>query len=111
MQDGIYHVRFSSSVGSSGEGLIVFKQGTVNGGDAGYLYIGQLGVNGETLSGQLNIKRWNPAHVSVFGPLDNFDLQLSGKENSGSSFAVTGGIPSQPGLSITITGRFLSTAA
>jgi len=111
MQDGIYHVRFSSSVGSSGEGLIVVKQGTVNGGDAGYLYIGQLVISGETLSGQLNVKRWNSGHVSVFGPLDNFDLQCSGKENSGGAFTVTGGIPSQPGLSITIAGRFLSPAA
>lgn len=111
MQDGIYHVRFSSSVGSSGEGLIVVKQGTVNGGDAGYLYIGELGVSGETLSVQLNIKRWNPSHVSVFGPLDNFGLQLLGKENAEGSFTVTGGIPSHPGSSITISGRFLSTAA
>jgi T3SS negative regulator,GrlR len=59
MQDGIYHVRFSSSVGSSGEGLVVIKQGSVNGGDGGYLYIGQLIASGGTLSGRLNIKRWN----------------------------------------------------
>lgn len=111
MQDGIYHVHFSSSIGGSGEGLVVIKQGSVNGGDAGYLYIGQLGADGEALSGCLNIKRWNPGHVSVFGPLEKFDLQLSGKNSAGGSFSVTGGIPSQPGVSITIAGRFLSAAA
>lgn len=111
MQDGIYHVRFSSSIGSSGEGLVVIKQGSVNGGDAGYLYIGRLDVNSETLSGHLNVKRWNAGHVSVFGSLDHFELQLSGKATTDSSFSLAGGIPSQPGLTINIVGRFLSVAA
>ncbi len=110
MQDGIYHVRFSSSVGGSGEGLVVIKQATVNGGDVGYLYVGQLTADGETLSGRLNIKRWNPGQNSVFGPLDNFELRLSGTR-TGNSFNVSGGIPSKPGLTITIAGRFLSPAA
>lgn len=111
MQDGIYHVRFSSSVGSSGEGLIVVKQGSVNGGDSGYLYTGHFNVTGNAISGRLNIKRWNPGHVSVFGSLDNFDLQLSGSSNAGSTFNVSGGMPSQPSLSISIAGRFLAPAA
>lgn len=111
MQDGIYHVRFSSSVGSAGEGLVVIKQGSVNGGDAGYLYIGQFSVSGESLSGRLNIKRWNAGQVSVFGPLESFELQLSGNVTAGNSFTLSGGIPSQPGLMITIAGRFLSAAA
>lgn len=111
MQDGIYHVRFSSSVGSAGEGLVVIKQTSVNGGDVGYLYIGQLTDNGGTLSGHLNIKQWNPGQVSVFGPLNNFQLQLSGQAVAGNSFTVSGGISSQPNLKITITGRFLSAAA
>lgn len=111
MQDGIYHVRFSSSIGSSGEGLVVIKQGAINGGDAGYLYIGRLAVNSDALSGHLNIKRWNAGQVSVFGPLDHFELQLDGKASTDSSFSLAGGIPSQPGLTINIVGRFLSAAA
>ena len=111
MQEGIYHVRFSSSTRDSGEGLVVIKQGSANGGDAGYLYLGKLKTTGESLTGQLNIKRWNPGHVSVFGPLDNFDLQLSGKVTPGNGFSVSGGIASQPGLTITIVGRYLSAAA
>lgn len=51
MKDGIYHVRFSSSVGAAGEGLAVVKDGSVNGGDAGYLYLGQLSDAGSGLSG------------------------------------------------------------
>ena len=110
MQDGIYHVRFSSSMGSAGEGLVVVKQGAVNGGDLGYLYIGDLAVDGEAVSGKLLIKRWNPGHTSVFGALDRFELQLKGTKSNG-GFTVSGGIASKPGPSITITGRFLAAAA
>lgn len=112
MPNGIYHVRFSSSVGGSGEGLVVIKQGSVNGGDVACLYVGQIVMNGEVLSGRLNVKRWNPDQVSVFGPLDDFELQLSGKTTAaGNSFTASGSITSQPGLTIAIAGRFLSAAA
>ena len=110
MKDGIYHVRFSSSVGAAGEGLAVVKDGSVNGGDAGYLYLGQLSDAGSGLSGQLQIKRWNTGHVSVFGPLDSFSLSLMGQA-ANDSFTVTGGIPGQPSLKITIHGRILANAA
>lgn len=111
MQDGIYHVTFSSSLGAAGEGLAVVKNGTVNGGDAGYLYQGGLSQNGEQVSGTLQISRWNRNMVSVFGPLDRFALQLSGAAAANDSFTVTGGIPNQPGLAITIRGRRLAEAA
>ena len=42
MENGIYHVRFASSIDGAGEGLAVVKDGAVNGGDAGYLCLGQL---------------------------------------------------------------------
>lgn len=111
MQDGIYHVRFSSSTGDSGEGLVVIKQGTVNGGDGGYIYVGPLASAGGGLSGRLSIKRWNPSATSVFGPLGNFDLQLAGQSTSSTSFVVSGSIPSQPSLKISIAGQFVSLAA
>ena len=111
MQDGIYHVRFSSSVGGSGEGLVVLKQGSANGGDFGYLYTGQFNSDRESLSGRLNIKRWNPSSASVFGPLVDFDLQLTGKPNDDGGFTLSGGIAGQPGLTITIAGRYLAPAA
>ena len=113
MPIGIYHVRFSSSIGGVGEGLVVIKDGAVNGGDAGYLYTGSLTENAGNLSGRLTIKRWNPGHVSVFGPLDSFELQLHGQGNPTvpGTFFVTGGIPQQPNITISIEGRFLSVAA
>ena len=109
MQDGIYHVRFSSPQGASGEGLAVVKTGAVNGGDHGYLYLGQLIADGDKISGQLEIKRWNSAVPSIFGPLLNFTLALIGT-SSGDTFAVSGGMSTQPNLKISIAGTRLSPA-
>ena len=112
MKDGIYSVSFSSSAHSTGEGLVVVKAGSVNGGDVGYLYIGHLTTNGDALSGQLEIKRWNQARVSIFGPLDCFALSLAGKADAANdTFRVSGGVAGQPSLTISIAGRLLSQAA
>lgn len=110
MQDGIYHVVFSSPLGSAGEGLAVVKDGAVNGGDHGYLYIGQLLAADANISGQLEITRWNPSAQSIFGPIQNFTLALTGNA-SGDNFLVSGGVQGQPALRITIKGRRLSAAA
>src|SRR5882757_9377553 len=112
MRDGIYHVRFSSNVGSTGEGLAVVRAGTVNGGDGGYVYVGHLESSDESLTGHLHVKRWNPGHVSVFGPLDHFDLALNGRsEPTTEDFSASGRVQNQPTLTISIAGRFLSAAA
>jgi T3SS negative regulator,GrlR len=111
MKDGIYHVKFASTMGAAGEGLVVVKDGSVNGGDAGYLYQGALAPDAAgQLQGQLQVHRWNPGHVSVFGPLGNFALSLTGQA-ANDSFTVSGGIPDRPGLNITIKGRLLAEAA
>lgn len=55
MNDGIYHVTFSSLRGSAGQGLVVIKDGSVNGGDAGYLYLGLLEAEGIYLKGRLEL--------------------------------------------------------
>lgn len=111
MKDGIYHVKFASTMGAAGEGLVVIKGGSVNGGDAGYLYQGALDSDaGGQLRGQLQVQRWNAGHVSVFGPLGNFALNLSGHA-ANDVFTVNGGVAGQPGLKITISGRMLAQAA
>lgn len=111
MKDGIYHVRFASTMGAAGEGLVVVKGGSVNGGDAGYLYQGALDSDATgQLHGQLQVHRWNAGHVSVFGPLGDFALSLSGQA-ANDGFTVSGGVPGQPSMRITISGRMLAQAA
>lgn len=107
MKNGIYHVRFSSQQGSHGEGLVVVKDGAVNGGDPGYLYLGTMLSDSNAVSGRLEVKRWNTKLPSIFGPLGSFSLDLSGTIN-GDGFTVTGNVSHQPALRITISGRRLS---
>lgn len=111
MQDGIYHVSFSASTGDSGQGLVVIKDGAVNGGDYSHLYTGQLKKTGTSVTGRFNVKCWNPEGISVFGKIDNFDLDLRGQANSADSFTISGGIVSSPQHTIQIDGRFLSPTA
>jgi hypothetical protein len=111
MKQGIYHVTFHSSSNQVGEGLAVFKDGTVNGGDPGYLYLGEYKVLGDQVNGSLRVKRWNPGVTSVFGNISEFQLTVAGKvTNSGANFDVQGGT-GQQGMNVSIRGRWLSDPA
>lgn len=111
MKSGIYHVQFKSSAQSYGEGLAVFKEGTVNGGDHGYLYLGTYEDEAGGVSAKLKIRKWNQGVTSVFGPFNEFDLILKGSFNPDlSSFTVAGVSPQIPGASITIFGRRVADA-
>lgn len=112
MMDGIYYVHFEvHAAASTGDGLVVIKDGMANGGDAGYTYSGAFEEHDGRLAASLTVKRWNPAHVSVFGNLAEFQLQLSGSAATASGFALTGGTASAPGYQISITGRRVADAA
>lgn len=108
MKNGIYHVKFASSLGSQGEGLVVIRQGTVNGGDHGYLYRGEFMELGGQITGKLGIQRWNRGATSVFGNADRFELSLTGSPQSSDSFRVEGNVTGNPQLRITIDGRWLA---
>lgn len=111
MKSGIYHVKFTSSQNIYGEGLAVFRDGTINGGDAGFLYLGSYQEVPAGVMAKLKIKNWNPSIRSTFGNLSEFELDLRGTFAADlSTFTVTGGTPQRPGASISITGRRLADA-
>jgi hypothetical protein len=112
MRNGIYHVKFSSSMGKFGEGLAVFKDGKVNGGDQGYLYIGSYdGSNPSSVTAKLKIKRWNASWESIIGNIPEFELSLTGTTApDGNSFSVTGKSPAIP-AQVQIQGQFLADVA
>jgi len=111
MKAGIYHVRFSSVQGNHGEGLAVFKDGTINGGDHGYLYLGTFRRDGANVTASLRVKRWNVGAVSVFGPLAEFGLELTGTvAPDDSSFLVSGPVSGQQQFRIEINGRRIADA-
>ena len=111
MKNGIYHANFTSSLGITGYGLVVVKDGAINGGDPAYLYTGKIDSNHNLISGQINISKWNQAgNDSIFGAANNFDLALQGKSTD-RNFNMAGHVVGQPALKITIQGTFLAEAS
>lgn len=111
MLDGIYRVTFSSNSNDFGQGIAVFKGDSVNGGDHGYLYTGTKSVQGGQFASKLTIKQWNQSVQSVFGPVKEFVLELSGTSSSDNGFLAHGHVAGQPQAKITIRGQYLSAAA
>lgn len=111
MQDGIYHVTFSSNSNDFGQGIAVFKGDSVNGGDHGYLYTGTKSGQAGQFTSRLTIKQWNNSVQSVFGPAKEFVLELNGSASGGNGFLAHGHIAGQPQAKITIRGQYLSAAA
>jgi hypothetical protein len=113
MKPGIYYVTFSAAPSHNfGEGLAVFKDDKVNGGDIGYLYRGSYSVKDSKITAMLHIKRWNPAITSVFGSYPEFELELKGSVTPDwGLFSAEGTMTEQPQLHITIKGRRLGDAA
>lgn|SRR5690606_585836 len=111
MLDGIYHVAFSSGSSSFGEGIAVFKDGSVNGGDHGYTYTGTISESESSFTSTLTIKRWNSSAQSIFGAISEFSLELSGSTSGPNGFVAQGHVVGQPQLKITIRGKHLAAAA
>ena len=111
MIDGIYRVTFSSSSNDFGDGIVVIKGDTINGGDHGYLYSGTKSIQGGQISSSLTIKQWNPSVQSIFGPNKEFVLELSGDVSADNGFVVHGHVAGHSQEKITIRGRYLSAAA
>jgi hypothetical protein len=113
MKSGIYHLKFSAVPSSNfGEGLAVFKDGKVNGGDLGYIYRGTYEISDSKLTAKIKLNRWNPVITSIFGSFPEFDLDLTGHlPPDGSLFYVEGAVVQNPSLRITINGRRLGDAA
>lgn len=111
MKAGIYHVKFRSNQQSHGEGLAVIKDGSINGGDQGYLYLGSFKVDGVNVSAKVKVKKWSNALTSVFGNLADFDLDLRGSFTADfGAFSITGSMIQMPTMRITIEGRRVSDA-
>lgn len=106
LQDGIYKVTFSAPDGQNGIGIIVISGGTVNGGDPAYTYQGRVDAEGDKLSAVIDVVRYNPKEVSIFGPLDQFQLQLNGTlQKDGKAFSASGSVASKPELRLTMSGE------
>lgn len=78
MYDGIYEVSFSTSPGKKfdvGDGIVVIKDGAINGGDLAYTYSGQLDITESRATGRIHVAKWSTATTNVFG-IDEYDLDF-----------------------------------
>lgn len=71
MKEGIYNVVFESHDASFGEGILVVSQGTVNGGDIGFIYQGKLQRPVMTL----RVRQYQPDILSVLGMEESIRLR------------------------------------
>lgn len=105
MIDGLYAVHFRTA-DNEGTGVVSITSGSINGGDFGYAYQGKLKESGQGVSATLAVSRFNPNADSVFGPADNFELEVSGP-SSEKSFELTGHVKDNPAHKIDISGHYL----
>jgi T3SS negative regulator,GrlR len=106
MQNGIYSVRFSSTAGALGTGGVAFFiDGNVYGGDAHFYYKGTVNVSGGSVSsGSIHVGQHQKGGGSIFGPLTDFDLQVTGTATD-NSFSLTGNVVGHPGQAIKVDGH------
>jgi hypothetical protein len=104
MKNGIYAVQFGvGATMSKGSGVIVYRDGNVRGGDAGYAYIGNVSGEGGSLSGELEIVRHTPGYPSVFGDVDSFQLSVTGNEFPNDTAGFDAGATAFPGHRLKIS--------
>ncbi|MFJ7106761.1 GrlR family regulatory protein [Pseudomonas sp. NPDC098740] len=110
MSNGIFEVNFRSNRPDHGGGLVVIKDGSVNGGDANYLYQGKVPPTSGQFSGQFQVSMWRPGNTNVAG-IDNYVLDATGEINYESgSISLTGSVVNTPSVRITLTGRKIAPA-
>lgn len=105
MSNGIYEVRFKSNRPDSGGGLVVIKDGSVNGGDANYLYQGSVPTQSGKFSGQFKVSMWKPGNTNVTGH-DNYTLDATGEINYESgTISLTGTVAGDPRVRVELAGK------
>ena len=105
MNNGIYTIEFHTSAQLVDSGIAVLKDGFINGGNLGSLYFGSYEISGDSMWVKIRVKKHNADHLSVMGPITEFDLNLSGMIKHGlNSFNLTGDSPQVTATTITISG-------
>lgn len=104
MLSGMYYVEFRANNNDFGQGLVCIEDGKVNGGDHAFIFQGRMDAYNGEVQAVIEVKHYKGEPLSVFGPLRQFTLNLSGKTD-GVSFNLDGGIANMPGAAINIRGN------
>ncbi|MHA6675057.1 GrlR family regulatory protein [Enterobacter cloacae] len=102
MKDGIYFVVFRSGQNDVGNGTVVVRDNTVNGGDFGFTYQGRI------QDGRLNlhVSRHNQAAQNVIAGLNDYVMELSVRD-IGDGYYLEGSIAGVPGASLAVQAKFI----
>ena len=111
MENGIYHLRLYSGDGEE-NGIAVIADGTVNGGSGTYLVQGRLSLERTTLSGSIEIRKWNREATASLGPFQEVTLAVEGRVAPGErSFSFIGRFAGHHVVRIEVTGFYLAPIA
>ncbi len=110
MKHGFYRVKFTSNKNMFGEGIVVVRDGTLNGGDHGYVYSGRYQIAADSCSANVLVQKYNQSVQSVFGPRSEFKLGLTGRVTE-EAFTLTGQMAGNPENQITLSGAWFAPIA
>lgn len=102
MKDGIYFVKFKSSIQDFGEGAVVVNKGIINGADFGFTYKGRTSNN----KAIIEIFQHDLEVESVFGDIKSFQIELVISDVSG-GYLLKGGIKDTPNIEIIVEAKYV----
>lgn len=103
MFDGLWTVEFISTINRYGSGVLIVNDFRLLGGDDGYYYSGTCNIADNKIQATINVIKFNPNSISVFGDIDHFQLILNGEINE-YQFNAIGTIADKPQVQIKVVG-------
>ena len=81
--NGLWTIKFISGTQNMGAGVIVIVDNMILGGDSQYFYAGPASVVNDVVNADIAVKVHTKIQgcQSIFGPIDAFNLMLTGKIN------------------------------
>ncbi|MEI7052136.1 GrlR family regulatory protein [Pseudomonas koreensis] len=110
MTNGIFHIDFRANNGDYGDGLVVVKDGAVNGGDPHFLYQGRVPTKSGSFESQFTVGKWRDGNRNVVG-VDNYTLDAKGHvDYENGILELQGSVVGAPHLTIQLKGRKIQDA-
>lgn len=110
MSNGIFAVEFKTNLPDNGAGVVVIKDGSVNGGDDNFLYQGHVPTASGKFTEQFQVSKWKNGNTSVTG-IDNYTLETTGEiDYEKGTISLTGTVVGHSNIRLDLTGRKLLAA-
>jgi len=111
MLNGIFHIRFQSSLATVGEGYAVFDACGVHGANDNHIFRGLQSGDGDALRLTVEILHLHGEKYPTFGPLAAINLDLEVTETMPEGFRAVGSIREALGIRLNVVGKKLGELA